>query len=650
MLLQGALLGGALLGVPLFDARAQNRPTSFRPIGGSKLDRVIAPPGYTHDVVLRWGDPLFAATPSLDIARLPEGALFVAATADEQARQFGSNCDAIQFFQLNRGVRSERGVLCVNNEYTSDWLMYPGRRPVFGTDPQHVREHIAAHPNIVGVSKAAHGLSVVEVHKHKQRWGYRVESRYNRRITAQTPIEIRGPARGAPWLRTRAEPTGTQVLGTFGNCAGGRTPWGNYLSAEENIQDYFGNFRQFYQQSGERGMMEAHRRWRMWPELSPYGWDAIDPRFDVMQEPHEAFRFGWIVEVDPMNPKAPPIKRTALGRFAHESASPIIAAGGRVAVYMGDDDRFEYVYKFVSRERFDPQRPQVNANLLDEGVLYVARFNADGSGEWLPLVYDPDGPLNEAGGFRSQAEVLINCRAAADLLGATTMDRPEDVEPNPLTGKVYIACTNNDARTAVAKQGRYGQRVLDTGPNAANPRGRNLSGHIIEVTEDGDDHTAVKFRWEIFLLAGNPAERLIVSPDALRPGLTEKDAYYAGRGDAANLSPMAAPDNLGFDTAGNLWIVTDGDQPGGANNGCFVCPTAGEDRGRLKQFMSGPVGAEICGCVMTPDNQTLFLSVQHPGEGGTLARPQSHWPDGSSLPPRSSVIAIHKEGGGVIGS
>lgn len=649
-ILHGALLAGAMLGMPAFDVRARNGALSFRAINGSRYDGVSVPPGYACDVIVRWGDPLLAGAPGLDTTRLSEGVLFEAAAADAQARQFGSNCDAIQFFQLNRGARSERGVLCVNNEYTCDWLMYPGRRLVFGTDPQHVREHIAAHPNIVDVSKAAHGISVVEVGRHGQRWGYDAHSRHNRRITAQTSIEIRGPARGAPWMRTRNDPTGTRVLGTFGNCAGGRTPWGTYLSAEENVQDYFGNFRRFYEQSGDPRVMEAHRRWRMWPDLSPYGWDAVDSRFDVMHEAHEAFRFGWIVEVDPLDAAKPPVKRTALGRFAHESASPIVAAGGQVAVYMGDDDRFEYVYKFVSKARFDPKRLQANANLLDEGTLYVARFNADGSGEWLPLVYDPDGPLNEAAGFRSQAEVLINCRAAADVLGATTMDRPEDVEPNPLTGKIYIPCTNNDARTAAAKQGRYGQRVLDTGPNAANPRGHNLSGHIIEVTEDGGDHAGVKFRWEIFLLAGNPADRLIVSPDALRPGLAEKDAYYAGRADAANLSPMAAPDNIGFDAAGNLWIVTDGNQPGGANNGCFVCATAGEDRGHLKQFMSGPVGAEICGCVLTPDNETLFLSIQHPGEGGTLAKPQSHWPDGPGLPPRSSVIAVRKEGGGVIGS
>lgn len=649
--LQGALLAGAALTMPGRDAHAQQGALSFTPIAGSRQDRVIVPPGYVHDVVIRWGDALFPDTPSLDVARLHSGVLFGAAAARQQARQFGTNCDALQFFQLNAGPRSARGVLCVNNEYTDDWLMFPGRKAVFGDDPKHVRALIDEYPDIVDVSQAAHGISVVEV-RRERRWGYESASKYNRRITAQTPFEIRGPARGAAWLRTQQDGAGVRALGTFGNCAGGRTPWGTYLSAEENIQDYFGNFRGLQAARGsDPRVIEAHRRWRMWADVSPYGWDVTDRRFDMAQEPHEAFRFGWIVEVDPLDPRSTPVKRTALGRFAHESASPIVAASGQVAVYMGDDDKFEYVYKFVSTGRFNPQQPQANTDLLDVGTLYVARFNADGSGEWLPLVYDAAGPLNAGSGFRDQAEVLIKTRAAADVLGATTMDRPEDVEPNPLTGKIYVACTKNESRAAQPTQGRYGQRQLEIGPNPANPRGRNLGGHIIEISEQGDDHTALRFRWEIFLMGGDPrADRLLRSPDIARAGVPEKSAYYAGRDDARNLSAFAAPDNIGFDAAGNLWLVTDGDQPQGGNNGCFVCATAGPDRGRLMQFMSGPVGAEICGCILAPDNETLFLSVQHPGENGTLSRPTSHWPDGGELPPRPSVIAIRKEGGGVIGS
>ncbi|MGC3982008.1 MAG: PhoX family phosphatase [Steroidobacteraceae bacterium] len=652
-LLQSALLTTALP-FTSWSAEATAGGLNFKAIAGSKEDRIIVAPGYTHDVVIRWGDSLNTQVPNMDAAGVPKGSLFAPKAAQQQLQQFGSNCDAIQFFQLNAGNKSTQGVLCVNNEYVNDWLMFPGRKMVFGTDPQHVREQIGRYPSIVAMSKAAHGISLVEVQKSaSSKWGYSKSSKHNRRVTADTPFEIKGPARGNAWMQTKADPTGTRVLGTFGNCAGGRTPWGTYLSAEENIQDYFGNFAALYGDANVPAAIKlAHRRWRMWSDTSAYGWDVVDKRFDAATEPNEAFRFGWIVEVDPLDASRTPVKRTALGRFAHESASPIVAGNGQLAVYMGDDDKFEYVYKFVSNKRFDAKQPQANGDLLDEGTLYAARFDATGRGEWLPLVYDPKGPLNESNGFRNQAEVLIKARAAADVLGATMMDRPEDVEPNPLTGKVYIACTRNESRTDVSRQGTYGNRSIDIGPNPANPRGRNLWGHIIEISEDGGDHTARKFQWEVMLMGGDPANgRLLSQQAALKPGeVTDKHSYYGGQRDAKQLSGLGSPDNIGFDSAGNLWMVTDGDQPQGGNNGCFACATSGAERGLVKQFMSGPVGAEICGCIFTPDNETLFLSIQHPGENSTVADPNSHWPDGGNSTPRSSVIAIRKEGGGVVGS
>lgn len=649
--LQSALL--AALPFASWSASAAEGVLSFKAIAGNKEDAVTLPANYTHDVVIRWGDSLSATMPSLDTAAISQGSLFKPQAAQQQLQQFGSNCDAIQFFQLNAGAKSTQGVLCVNNEYTNDWLMYPGRRQVFGTDPRHVREQITQYPGIVAMSKAAHGISVVEVIKSNGKWSYRKASKYNRRITADTPFEIKGPARAYAWMKTQADPAGTRALGTFGNCAGGRTPWGTYLSAEENIQDYFGNFKALNADAAVSVAVKlAHRRWRMWSDVSPYGWDVIDKRFDLGTEPNEPFRHGWIVEVDPLDAKKTPVKRTALGRFAHEAASPFIAANGQLAVYMGDDDKFEYVYKFVSNQRFDVRRPQANRDLLDDGVLHVARFDTNGVGEWLPLVYDSQGPLNEGNGFRNQAEVLIKTRAAADLLGATMMDRPEDVEPNPLTGKVYIVCTRNESRTDASRSGSYGHRQIDLGPNAANPRGNNLYGHIIELSEDGNDHTARKFRWEVLLMGGDPANGSLLSQQAaLRSGeISSKHSYFAGQRDGKVLSAFSSPDNIGFDAAGNLWLVTDGAQPTGNNNGCFVCATSGVERGLLKQFMSGPVDAEICGCVFTPDNETLFLSVQHPGECGTVDKPKSHWPDGGDSLPRASVIAVRKEGGGVVGS
>lgn len=622
------------------------RSLGFKPIAGSTADAVLLPPGYTHDVLIRWGDSLFSSTPDIDATKLADGVLLSARAAEQQTRQFGQNCDAIHFFPLDR--RGDRGVLCVNNEYTDDALMYPGHPGFMGAVRGEGRAFARLHPEYVAVSQAAQGVSVIEVRRKRGRWSFVKDSKFNRRITANTPIDIGGPARGAALLRTDADPQGVRALGTFGNCAGGQTPWGTYLTAEENIQDYFGNMADLKgARSADPHVVESHRRWRMWNTHSLYSWEIVDPRFDLTRNPCEPFRCGWIVEIDPMDATRTPIKRTALGRFAHEGANPIIAHNGRVAVYMGDDDKFEHVYKFVSDATFDPKNPAANRDLLDRGVLYVARFDANGSGEWLPLLYDPKGPLNEAAGFRNQAEVLIKARAAATVLGATPMDRPEDVEANPVTGRIYVACTRNEQRRASEGPIVYAGREIDGGPNASNPRAANQFGHIIEIREASDDHTSREFTWEVFLLAGDPAGgKLITDLNEVRVD----SAYYAGYGKAEELSPIGSPDNLAFDRAGNLWVVTDGRQPRNTNDGCWACPTTGPERGRLQQFMSGPIGAEICGNVFTPDGDTLFLSIQHPGEGGNVSNPLSRWPDGPGAQPRSSVVAVRKEDGGVVGS
>jgi secreted PhoX family phosphatase len=511
-----------------------------------------------------------------------------------------------------------------------------------------IREYMSKHPQIVPVSQAAQGVSIVEVRRKRGRWKFIKNSRFNRRITANTPIDIGGPARSSTLLQTKDDPAGTRVLGTMANCAGGETPWGTYLTAEENIQDYFANLDQLKARTDvDPFIIEAHRRFRMWKTSSLYNWDVADVRFDLATHPTEPFRHGWIVEIDPLDPTSTPVKRTALGRFAHEGASPVIANDGRVAVYMGDDDKFEYVYKFVSNARFDAKNRAANRQLLEQGTLHVARFDASGKGQWLPLVFDPKGPLNAAAGFRDQADVLIKARMAAYLLGATPMDRPEDVEANPTTGRIYIACTRNESRTVEPGSVTYGGREIDSGPNVANPRGPNAFGHIIEIREENDDHTSLEFSWEVFLLAGDPSgDRLITDLNDVKAD----SAYYAGYAKGGELSPIGSPDNIGFDHAGNLWIVSDGAQPNGANNGCWVCPTTGPERGRLQQFMSGPVGCEVCGCQFSPDGETLFLSIQHPGEGGSTAEPRSHWPDGPGTQPRASVIAVTKEGGGAIGT
>jgi secreted PhoX family phosphatase len=436
------------------------------------------------------------------------------------------------------------------------------------------------------------------------------DSRYNRRLTGFTPMRVSGPAAGHEWLRTSTDPQGSTILGTLNNCAGGKTPWGTVLTAEENFHQYFANLKDLPDSDYRKAI---HNRYGMTTGASELRWESFYPRFDIAQEPSEAFRFGWVVEFDPYDPAMAPVKRTALGRFRHEAATITVAPGGQVVAYSGDDARGEYVYKFVTTGAYNPRVRSANMNLLDEGVLYVARFDPDGSGEWLPLVHG-SGPLNEGNGFMSQGDVLMKTRNAADALGATKMDRPEDIETNPVNKKVYVVLTNNN------------QRGVDRGPaiDPANPRANNTGGHIIEITEDGNNHAGTRFRWEIFILAGLPGD---------------ETTFFAGA-DKSRVSPIGAPDNIVFDLAGNAWVATDGAASAiKLNDGLFAIPTAGAERGRVQQFFSTVRGSEVCGPEFTPDNRTLFLAIQHPGEGGTFDEPISDWPDRQGLP-RPSVITI----------
>jgi uncharacterized protein len=607
------LLTGVTTGLGMFYVGSLHQPRAagaqstdgFVPVVGSTADKLITPPGYVSTVLVRWGDPLVVG--ASEFAPTTQ-------TAAQQAQQFGYNCDFIGYLPLPQGSRSSsRGLLGVNHEFTLPMLMHPA----WDGKPESVTQEM------VDISMAAHGFSVVEIVRGSRgAWTYVRDSAFNRRLTAATPMAMRGPAAGHPLLRTSADPTGLTVLGTLNNCAGGVTPWGTVLTGEENIWLYFTGK---LDALSEEALRSLHARYRL--GMGRYGWERYHTRFDLTKEPHEPNRFGWVVEIDPYNPQSMPVKHTALGRMAHEGATIILAKDGRPVAYMGDDARFEYLYKFVAAGQYDPGNRQANMQLLDSGTLSVARFRDDGSGEWLPLTYG-QGPLTEANGFRSQAEVVINTRRAADLLGATKMDRPEDVEPNPLTGKVYCVMTGNANRTP--------EQV-----DKANPRPQNKFGHIIELTEDGGDHTATTFRWEIFLLAGDPK-----NPD--------HQAYYLGRTD---VSPLATPDNLAFDDAGRMWVATDGvDDTLGLNDGVWVVETEGPERGRARQFLSGPVGCEVCGPAFTPDQRTFFVAIQHPGmvtpvDKMTYDKPASRWPDNRpDRPPRPSVVAIYREDGGKVGS
>lgn len=553
---------------------------------------------------LSWGDPLHADSPAFDPA---------SQSAASQGTQFGYNCDWIGFLPLPVGSdTSDHGLLIVNHEYTNPELMFPGYlvpNPDYTEGSEESEFVIAPTLDHVDTELEAHGLSVVEIQRDGDGvWSVVLDSPYNRRITGTTAVEITGPAAGAELLKTAEDPTGANVIGTLNNCAGGITPWGTVISGEENFHQYFANLGTL---DPANPAYANHVRYTLPEGASDRRWEDFYDRFDITQTPNEPLRFGWGVEFDPYDPASTPRKLTALGRNKHEGHTSVVAPGGQVVVYSGDDSRFEYAYKFVSEGAFNPEEREANFGLLDSGTLYVAIFNDDGSGQWVPLVQG-EGPLTEENGFSTQADILINARGAADLLGATKMDRPEDFETNPVNGKVYLVLTNNN------------QRTLDEA-DRSNPRPENLHGHIIELTEESNDHAATTFAWDIFLLAGDPAQ-----------GST----WFAGF-PTDQVSPFSAPDNITFDVDGNLWFSTDGmpsNLPG--NDGVFVVPTEGEARGQVQQFFSAVPGSEVSGPVFTPDNSALFLSIQHPGEGSSFEEPLTRWPSGGDLPPRPTVVLI----------
>jgi secreted PhoX family phosphatase len=610
--------GAALLGSGLARA-AQSKagdPSSLRfeqpPHRIERYQQVAA--GHHGQVLIRWGDKVLADAPAFDPLNQ---------SAAAQEKQFGYNNDFVAFMPLPRGSKnSTHGLLCVNQEYTNPELMHPGL-----TKTTYVKAMSRAQTD---VDMAAHGHSVVEVRKTGEGWQVVDGSRYNRRITAlSTVMSISGPAAGHARLQTSADPSGRRIVGTINNCAGGVTPWGTVLIAEENFNNYFGG--------DPAGKPEAANYKRLGIKgKSAYSWSRFNDRFDIDKEPNEPNRFGWIVEIDPYDPHSVPVKRSTLGRFKHEAATCVVAPDGRVVVYSGDDEAFEYIYRFVTAKKYNRKNHAANRDLLDDGVLSVAKFDEAGTLRWLPLVFG-QGPLTPANGFNSQADVLIDARRAGDLLGATPLDRPEDVETNPVNGRIYVMLTNNTTRKP--------DQI-----NKMNPRANNSYGHILELLPPGTQgndgavqaqHTADEYRWEVFLLAGNPAD----------PKHGAK--YHPETAERGNW--MAAPDNCCFDNRGRLWITTDQGSAQGKNgipDGVYACDVSGAGRALPKFFYACPKDAEMCGPAFTPDNRTLFVAVQHPGEDAdsTFDQPSTRWPDFSpTMPPRPAVVAITRDDGGVIG-
>ena len=577
------------------------------------------PSGYETQVILRWGDPLVTGAPAFDVNNQ---------SGDAQSKQVGFNHDFQEF--LADDESNTRGVLVLNHEYTTAAQMIPGYDPNT-TDLVKLKRW-------VDIELAAHGVSVAELALRGDKWEVVPEKR-NRRITGTTPMVMSGAAAQDERLRG-------DVLGTLNNCGGGITPWGTLLTCEENFNQYFANAARVV----DPATRTTHTRYGLPAGASARGWEKVYERFDAAKFPNEPYKYGWVVEVDPSDPTSTPIKRTALGRFKHEAATTVIANTGQVVVYSGDDERFEYFYKFVSSGTYDPAKGKANGALLNEGTLFVARMWPDGTGEWLPVVHNHQRTrINAANGFVNQADVLLRTRQAADLAGATKMDRPEDVEANPATGMVYVTMTNNSNRRTTAG---------DEGEVAANPRfdprDGNRTGHIIELSAKNGNHADLQFTWEIFLLAGDPNKYKLAT--SVKEAARTTGTYYGGFNGA--VSPIGSPDNVAFSPDGLLWIATDGAPNSiGYNDALHCVPVSGPNRGQSKQFLSVPAGAECCGPCFTLDQKFLFLAVQHPGEDGPLKRAgdpnsneQSSWPDGAGKVPRSATVVVRHTGGKTIGS
>jgi secreted PhoX family phosphatase len=655
-------------------------------------DLVKVPDGYSVSILYRLGDPIDAATPAFANNGTDSGF----------AKRAGDHHDALYYYGLAASGtarddnNSARGLLVMNHENITQVYLHPnGPTSTGGVRPEAE----------VLKEMECHGVSVIEVTRGASGWNYVQNSTLNRRTTPLTPVSFTGPVRGNALLRTRFSTAGTDGRGTVNNCANGFTFWGTYLTCEENWAGYF---RRAAGDNAARGgttakAVVALNRYGIAEGASgSYGWSTVvpadanstvyarwnasatgaDATADFRNEPNH---FGWVVELDPYDPGKAPRKRTALGRFAHEGCWPSnVVVGRRPAFYMGDDSRGEYLYKFVSAQPWvaadgnAADRLAIGDKYLDAGTLYVARFAADGTGTWLPLVFGQGGltASNPSYAFADQADVLTHARLAADVLGATRMDRPEWTAVNPVTGEMYLTLTNNNATI----------RPL-TGTDAANPRHYNdpkagaaqrgnPNGHILRLKEAGDSSEATSFTWDIYLFGADSAEA-----DPNNVNLSGLDAS----------NDFSSPDGLWFARPQNasglinpiLWIQTDDGAftdrtnnqmlvaiPGRVGDGAAkVITNTGADgttrnqltypgkpatQATLKRFLVGPKGCELTGVDSTPDGRTLFVNIQHPGEDGNLTTLQSSWPATqggatSTARPRSATIVITRNDGGIVG-
>lgn len=592
----------------------------FKAVPVSNANTVVVPEGYTAEAFLPWGTPLTGSYPEFFADASNGGA--------DQEQQVGMHHDGVHFFPIDLpagGNSSSEGLLVMNHEYINQKALH-ANGPVKAQDNGGVRPADQVRKEI-----AAHGVSVVHIKRDGNGVWDVVRNGLNRRVTGGTEIDISGPLKGYSKLVTPFSPNATATRGTLNNCAMGATPWGTYLTAEENWHGYFANKGSRPKEQIRHGVGSASR----------YDWELADTgedqyiRFDVTPVENgsaetdyrnEANTFGFMVEIDPFSPETNPVKRTALGRFGHEGVifGPV-EEGKPVVCYSGDDSRFEYIYKFVSDQPY--YADTANGSLLDTGTLYVARFNDDGSGEWLPLSLDDAGfkaKVDAAAargtvggigfnGFENQADVILNTRLAADIAGATPMDRPEWGAVDPVSGEVYFTLTNNSER-------------LESQTNGANPVAGNTTGHIIRWTPAGDDHTSDSFDWDIFVFAGEQGTETVVD-DQVIVSLTDDNIFNS-------------PDGLWFDYNGRLWIQTDGSDDAPYQNNMMLA--ANPVTREIKRFFVGPQGCEVTGVVTTPDSKTMFVNIQHP---------KKDWPFGTEGDhPRDAVVIVTRDDGGVIGA
>lgn len=642
------------------------RMATFTSIAPNRSDTVSVPPGYGFAPLIAWGDALFdTVSDPVDLDALDRA---------EQEQRFGTHNDMLALFPqtwaLPLAPGGARQILCSNHEYYEPSLAYPSARSL--------SEFTEARMSAL---LAGLGVSVVALQQDAQGgWSIARDAEpgagVNRRITPFTPVAFTGPAANHPWITAASEafnraepdvPNGSVACGTLANCAGGQTPWGTFLTSEENFQSYFRVVSE-----PTPALAAARNDARLVADAAAFGYRLAESRpslprpapYDLSANPTGPALYGWVVEIDPYDPTSTPRKLTSIGRKKGENAATALARDGRVVVYQGDDQINEFTYKFISHGRFDPSDRRANMALLDRGVLHVARLEADGSGRWIPITLDAANAAvagTDTPAFLDEGDLMIRARAAARALGGTPMDRPEDVEA-PVDrnwvgqGAVYIPCTKGTTSQPPAPG-----RPVRPGETDAGGGQRNVPGHILRIHEAGEDCGADRFVWDVFLMGGDP--------EATTPmGTTPEGVSFAqsvavnGRATFTGAA-LAAPDNLCFDTGGNAWITTDGmGSVFDCNDVVLVAGTDPERTPEVKRFLVGPVGCEITGPVFTPDETTFFVAIQHPGSfdvqlngfsdsrwatpGG---RPPSSFPDGNGAWPRSCVIAVRRLDGARVG-